>query len=304
MTPSRAPMAVRWRAPAVAARRARALARFRASARASARASTTAAALKVSKSAFADDADDDDARDLREPMEVTLGTRDGTNVNRLARRVWRACVRADDDVVDATLGHGHDALALFRMREHAKASGAGGASARATMVYGFDIMDEALTSARGLFAREGVGEDRFTFVRECHSTMDGRVNNANADANGGDANADANGGDANADANAHVGVVCFNLGYLPSNDRDERAMRPRTSIDTTVVALHKALDMVRVGGVVTVVTYVKHDGGADEHAAVVNVLKSLSPKKFNCTTHAVVNRTGAPVLFAAIRIAK
>ena len=291
MTPSRAPMAVRWRAPAVAARRARALARFRASARASARASTTAAALKVSKSAFADDADDDDARDLREPMEVTLGTRDGTNVNRLARRVWRACVRADDDVVDATLGHGHDALALFRMREHAKASGAGGASARATMVYGFDIMDEALTSARGLFAREGVGEDRFMFVRECHSTMDGRVNNANADANGGE-------------RNAHVGVVCFNLGYLPSNDRDERAVRPRTSIDTTVVALHKALDMVRVGGVVTVVTYVKHDGGADEHAAVVNVLKSLSPKKFNCTTHAVVNRTGAPVLFAAIRIAK
>ncbi len=284
-------MAVRWRAPAVAARRARALARFRASARASARASTTAAALKVSKSAFADDADDDDARDLREPMEVTLGTRDGTNVNRLARRVWRACVRADDDVVDATLGHGHDALALFRMREHAKASGAGGASARATMVYGFDIMDEALTSARGLFAREGVGEDRFTFVRECHSTMDGRVNNANADANGGE-------------RNAHVGVVCFNLGYLPSNDRDERAVRPRTSIDTTVVALHKALDMVRVGGVVTVVTYVKHDGGADEHTAVVNVLKSLSPKKFNCTTHAVVNRTGAPVLFAAIRIAK
>ena len=291
MTPSRAPMAVRWRAPAVAARRARALARFRASARASARASTTAAALKVSKSAFADDddadADDDDARDLREPMEVTLGTRDGTNVNRLARRVWRACVRADDDVVDATLGHGHDALALFRMREHAKASGAGGASARATMVYGFDIMDEALTSARGLFAREGVGEDRFMFVRECHSTMDGRVNNATS-----------------GERNAHVGVVCFNLGYLPSNDRDERAVRPRTSIDTTVVALHKALDMVRVGGVVTVVTYVKHDGGADEHAAVVNVLKSLSPKKFNCTTHAVVNRTGAPVLFAAIRIAK
>jgi hypothetical protein len=160
-----------------------------------------------------------------------------------------------------------------------------------TMVYGFDIMDEALTSARGLFAREGVGEDRFMFVRECHSTMDGRVNNANADANGGE-------------RNAHVGVVCFNLGYLPSNDRDERAVRPRTSIDTTVVALQKALDMVRVGGVVTVVTYVKHDGGADEHAAVVDVLKSLSPKKFNCTTHAVVNRTGAPVLFAAIRIAK
>jgi len=294
MTPSRAPMAMRWRAPAVAARRARALARPRASARASARASTTAAALKVSKSAFADDADahdDDDARDLREPMEVTLGTRDGMNVNRLARRVWRACVRADDDVVDATLGHGHDALALFRMREHAKASGAGGASARVTMVYGFDIMDEALTSARGLFAREGVDEDRFTFVRECHSTMDGRVNNANADASGGE-------------GNAHVGVVCFNLGYLPSNDRDERAVRPRTSIDTTVVALQKALDMVRVGGVVTVVTYVKHDGGADEHAAVVNVLKSLSPKKFNCTTHAVVNRIGAPVLFAAIRIAK
>ena len=245
----------------------------------------------MSKSAFADDADDDDARDLREPMEVTLGTRDGTNVNRLARRVWRACVRADDDVVDATLGHGHDALALFRMREHAKASGAGGASARATMVYGFDIMDEALTSARGLFARDGVDEDRFTFVRECHSTMDGRVNNANADASGGE-------------RNARVGVVCFNLGYLPSNDRDERAVRPRTSIDTTVVALQKALDMVRVGGVVTVVTYVKHDGGADEHAAVVDVLKSLSPKKFNCTTHAVVNRTGAPVLFAAIRIAK
>ena len=98
--------------------------------------------------------------------------------------------------------------------------------------------------------------------------------------------------------------MCFNLGYLPSNDRDERAERRRTCADTTVAALRKALDMVRVGGVVTVIAYVKHDGGADEHAAVVDVLRSLSPKKFNCTTHGVVNRKGAPVLFAAIRIAE
>lgn len=148
-------------------------------------------------------------------------------------------------------------------------------------MYGYDIDDDAIESARALFSARNVPEQRYEFRSRCHSTL-----------------LDV------ARESASVGAVCFNLGYLPGPCKVDRERRPKTAIETTLRAIESALAIVRVGGVVTVVTYVKHEGGADEHEAVAAFLSSLSPKTFDVTSRAVVNRSQAPVFFSAVRVAR
>jgi len=56
-----------------------------------------------------------------------------------------------------------------------------------------------------------------------------------------------------------VGAVMFNLGYLPY--AGEKII---TKGATTKTALQAAVDLLRVGGVVTVICYLGHPGGREE----------------------------------------
>ena len=51
-------------------------------------------------------------------------------------------------------------------------------------------------------------------------------------------------------------VVAFNLGYLPKGDKSVI-----TEIRSTVQALESAISLVRPKGVITIVSYVGHQGG-------------------------------------------
>jgi Putative rRNA methylase len=50
-------------------------------------------------------------------------------------------------------------------------------------------------------------------------------------------------------------LVCFNLGYLPGSSK-ELVTKP----DTTLAALDAALEVVMVGGLVSIAVYVGHEG--------------------------------------------
>jgi predicted methyltransferase len=60
-----------------------------------------------------------------------------------------------------------------------------------------------------------------------------------------------------------VGAVMFNLGYLPYGRREMV-----TSGDTTLPALESAVNLLRVGGLLTVICYRGHPGGPQEAAQV------------------------------------
>ena len=98
----------------------------------------------------------------------------------LARDVLNRTVAPGDAVVDATMGNGHDTLALCR---------AVGPSGR---VYAFDIQPEAIASARALLRENGL-EDRAAFFCDGHQSMKDHVPE-------------------------QVRAVVFNLGWLPGGN--------------------------------------------------------------------------------------
>jgi len=67
-----------------------------------------------------------------------------------------------------------------------------------------------------------------------------------------------------------VAAVMFNLGYLPGGDKSIT-----THAETTARALASALDLLRTGGVLTVLAYTGHPGGREEADAVARRLGEL-----------------------------
>jgi predicted methyltransferase len=71
-----------------------------------------------------------------------------------------------------------------------------------------------------------------------------------------------------------IGAVMFNLGYLPGGDH---ALITRTA--STLSALSAALELLRPDGVLTVLAYTGHPGGAEEADAVARALAPFSARE-------------------------
>ena len=160
-----------------------------------------------------------------------------------------------DVAVDATVGNGHDTLFL------ARSVGAAG------HVYGIDIQDEALRSARERLKAAGV-DDRVTLIEGGHEDL--RIHLPNT-------------------AQGAVGSVMFNLGYLPGSD-SEVVTRP----ETTCAALDAACRVLRVGGRITAVVYTGHDGGKQEAEAVEQWAQRLGRDRFTAVSYSLTNRPNNP----------
>ena len=72
-----------------------------------------------------------------------------------------------------------------------------------------------------------------------------------------------------AEYKGRVGAVMFNLGYLPRGDKQFV-----TKTSTTLAAIEQCLSYLRPGGVLSVVSYTGHDGGALEARSVEEFLGS------------------------------
>jgi len=94
-----------------------------------------------------------------------------------------------------------------------------------------------------------------------------------------------------------VAAIVFNLGYLPGADRSVI-----TASDTTVEALTIATSLLKIGGILTVISYPGHTGGASEAKAVDAFFAKLVNFKI-AKYEMVAAKTASPFLFAASRIA-
>ena len=165
-------------------------------------------------------------------------------------------LNAGDIAIDATAGNGHDALFL------ARSVTPGG------RVFIFDVQSAALASTRGRLMEAGIPETQFELLNCGHETLAEAMP---------------------ADTRGMVRVIMFNLGYLPGSDKTVI-----TETSKTMRAIAAAMDWLAPGGLMTVVVYPGHEGGAEEAREVAKLGGELSPREVEVQHIRPVNRSAAP----------
>lgn len=163
-----------------------------------------------------------------------------------------------DRAIDATVGNGHD-LAFLAARVGA-----------AGQVIGLDVQPAALRQARSRLACAGLGRSVRLYLRG-HQEMAAVVP---------------------ADWVGRVAAVMFNLGYLPGSDK-----ATITRAASTLPALDQALQLLRPGGLISVLAYRGHAGGAAEAHAVATWLEQQGAR-----CRVVTRESPGPVLSLVERL--
>lgn len=178
-----------------------------------------------------------------------------TKTTDLAMYVTLSYVERGDCVIDATCGNGGDTIAL---------SAAVGEEGR---VLALDIQQSAVEYTRNRLAEANavnaaVRQGSFLHMDEIlQAVFPGNIPSA----------------------------IVFNLGYLPGGDKSIT-----TKAEETEAAVRRAADLVRLGGVVTVVLYSGHPEGAREKRAVLAMAERLPKEKYHAVFASMSNQTGAP----------
>ena len=139
-------------------------------------------------------------------------------------------------------------------------------------VYAFDIQESAAEATRHL--AESSGFDNVTVINDGHQNMGNYVSEK-------------------------VGLVMFNLGYLPGGDKNVV-----TETATTLEAIETALSLLEKDGLVCIIMYPGHPQGAAEKKAVLEMAASLNKGKYHCVRTDMVNQpeTAPEILFITLKV--
>ncbi len=129
-------------------------------------------------------------------------------------------------------------------------------------VIGFDVQKDAIDHTRVLLKKHS--RKNVTLYLDGHENMDQHID-------------------------VPVKAVVFNLGYLPGSDKSVK-----TAYKTTVKALEKALNLLSIGGVISIIVYTGHDGGKDESMHIAEYLKTIDMNHYQVLKYQFLNRKNAP----------
>lgn len=130
-------------------------------------------------------------------------------------------------------------------------------------VFAFDVQETALVETR-----KRVPAEMTTLIHAGHETM--RANLP-------------------AELHGKFSAMMFNLGYLPGTDK---TLITRT--ETTMIAVSEALELLKPGGLLTVVVYPGHEGGADESRTIAEWAAALNSRRFEVQHLRPINRAASP----------
>lgn len=181
-----------------------------------------------------------------------------------AHALLRHAVRSGDVVIDATAGNGHDTKFLADL------------VGETGLVFAVDLQEEALQRTAALLGEATLG--RVRLLRSDHAELKRIIPREH---------------------HGRTAAVMFNLGYLPGGDRTFA-----TRVDSTMEAVRAALEILRPGGILTVIVYPGHSGGAGEAHAVEGLLLDLPPVGFTTARHlSASDSSAAPSLFVVTKLA-
>ncbi|MET0025877.1 MAG: class I SAM-dependent methyltransferase [Sedimenticola sp.] len=170
-------------------------------------------------------------------------------------------LRAGDCAIDATAGNGHDTLFLSR------------AVGESGHVIGFDIQASAIESTQ-LRLSENRAPSKVTLILDSHDNMSKHIPET---------------------CRSRIRAIVFNLGYLPGSDK-----KIITRTEETLPAIEQALDLLKPGGLLSIMAYPGHSGGREETDRVIDLICSLEMKVFSTSVTRSESENG-PVLLMAIR---
>lgn len=129
-------------------------------------------------------------------------------------------------------------------------------------VLAFDIQEQALDNTRGLLEKYHCNAN---LILDSHANMKKYVDEESVD------------------------CIVFNFGYLPGGDHN-LATRPQSS----VAAVEVGLELLKVGGLMTLCIYSGGDSGFEEKDTLLNFLKELDARKYLVITSLYFNRPNHP----------
>lgn len=173
----------------------------------------------------------------------------------LAHQKIAEILKADDMAIDATTGNGHDTAFLARQ------VGSGG------RVYGFDIRSDAICNTKLLLKTQEI-LDRVVLFQIGHENLSTCIPLQHRNM---------------------IRAVMFNLGYLPGGDKQQQS----TCIESSLIAIKSAAQLIGSGGRISVLCYTGHPGGHEETEAIKTYTRSL-PNEFKVTIHAPVSGIKLP----------
>ena len=165
-----------------------------------------------------------------------------------------------DSAVDATCGNGHDTLALAKM-------GAG-------KIYAFDVQETAINNTESLLAKENIPLDDVHLILDSHANMCNYIKEK-------------------------VQVIVFNLGYLPSADKNVI-----TTTTSTITAVKEAMKILNKDGLICISMYSGHPGGEDEKQALLDFAESLDSRTWHTAYINMRNQRNNPPEILLITLKK
>ena len=181
----------------------------------------------------------------------------------LAHSYWKQCVASGDTVIDATCGNGHDSTFLASLA----------LTRAAGTLHLFDIQQKAVQQTQERL--QNLHPDllpRIHFHNVCHSHI------------------------ASYAAKETVTLIVYNLGYLPTGDKSIT-----TQAETTLRSVETGLELLRVGGVMSITCYPGHPEGKVEEEALRNAIKKLPQHLWSISWHQWLNRQRSPSLILVQR---
>jgi len=193
----------------------------------------------------ATDADTDNKKQLDKRTYRSLPSVTPTS---LAHMLWQSVIREDDTIIDATCGNGHDALAAAQMLFTNDNNKNYSSKAPGKLVC-IDVQSIAVERTRELL-KEKLGNDlvtsRVELIQGSHDPLPSEYKN-------------------------NVGLVCYNLGWLPGSPETKAVS---TELKSTLNSLADAALTLRVGGILSVMTY--PGTSLDEAEAVTAFCEALA----------------------------
>ena len=126
-------------------------------------------------------------------------------------------------------------------------------------VYSFDIQKSAIESAGALLKDNSI--DNVELIEDSHEKIKDYVK-------------------------GNPSVIVFNLGFLPGGDKSITTKR-----ESSLVAIKEALDILAVGGVLSITMYPGHEEGKAEQEEILQWAKNLGSKEYHCVFANMLNQS-------------